>query len=163
MASPAGPFRSAWAKIERAEEHRHGLDSHIRATFDVEANRPRLGVKFDAQTGEHVLYVNRMPDFSAFFERVSLILGDALHNLRSALDHVAFNLVLGTLTRAQVRKVQFPICDTEERFREEIRKRLPGLRADHCAIMERYQPYHGPHDPKAVTLGTLQDLSNTDK
>jgi len=168
-------FNGCWAKVERAKEHRDSLDAYIRETFAVEGNRPRVGMKFDRETEEHILYVNYMPDLEAFFTRVSVILGDTVHNLRSGLEHLAFQLALWN-TDGNVRnerQVQFPIEDTEEAFNARCALGRGGWLAevhpDHQAIIERSQPYHGI-DQETMMMGLdfhalamLRDLSNMDK
>lgn len=167
-------FNSCWAKIERAKEHRDTLDTHIREKFAIEENRPRLGIKFDGDTSEHVLYVNYMPDLGRFFENVGVILGDALHNLRSALDHLAFQLALRN-TNGNVRnerRVQFPIEDSLEGFERRCEDTRRGwlfeVNPDDRAIIERYQGRHRVHEEVSVglyfhPLVMLRDLSDSDK
>jgi hypothetical protein len=165
-----GSLRSAWAKVCRAEEHRQALESYIDETFAVEANLPRLGAKFDEETGEHVLYVNRMPDLTDFLSRARLILGDAVNNLRSALDHTAFQLALLN-THGHVRNeraVKFPITSSAERFAKESTKALAEVHPNHVAIIERCQPYQGVNGHVALEssfhpLAVLHSLSNMDK
>src|SRR6266478_2626561 len=111
--SSRGSVDGCWSKIARAKEHRDLLESHSKQTFSVEANRPRFGAKFEADTSEYVFYVNYMPDLTAAFDRASLILGDAVANLRSALDYLVFQLAIWN-TNGNVRderNVQFPITD----------------------------------------------------
>lgn len=163
-------FNGCWAKLRRAAEHRNLLDQYARETFAIEANRARVGLRFDRSTSEYVLYVSHMPDLGPFFERVSVILGDAIHDLRSALDHLVFELARWN-TNDQVRnprEIQFPIVDTPGDFQKAERNLLAEIRPEHRAIIERYQPYHRIHEQVAVgpyfhPLAMLRDLSNVDK
>lgn len=115
----APSLESTWAKVERAKEHRDALQDYITETFAVESNRPRLGAKFDPDSGENIVFVNYIPDLTLFFERASLILGDAAHCLKSALDHLVYQLGL----REQgpdfnERKTMFFIADAPDRVAE---------------------------------------------
>lgn len=165
------------AKIERANEHRDSLDAYITEMFSIEANCPTIGVKFKPETGEHVVYVSRMPEtMSTIVIRIGVLLGDVAHNLRSALDHLAFQLALrnndGHLTAAQERRVQFPIEDEPAAFE----RRCAGPRAagwiadvhpDDQAILKRFQVFNRIdgylREPYIHPLGALRDLSNHDK
>jgi len=176
----APDFSGCWAKIERAKEHRDSLDQYVRDWGAVENNCPRLGIKFKAETGEHIVYVQSMPDYTRFLQRSSLIVGDAIHNLRGALDHLAFQLALKNTAativneRERMRRIQFPIEDAPERFKRRCQGRNRGgwiadLHADHQAIIERYQVYHRLDDEGLEwaryfhPLETLRDLSDADK
>jgi hypothetical protein len=160
-------LRGCWLKIERAKEHGDALHEEISKTLAIEHNRPRLGIKFDAKSGEHVLFVNQMPDLGAFIDRCSLILGDIVHNFTSALDRLAYRLALHAGASAKVlRQVQFSICDSAKAFAEN--GRLNGIDSSHIAIIERFQPYSGLNRNNSFgipfhPLTTLRDLTNTDK
>lgn len=161
-------FISCRAKLERAKEHRDALDDYITTTFEVEANRP----KFKLETGEHVGYVSAMPDLDPFLVRCAVIVGDAIHNLRSGLDHLVFQLALANTggMLPDERRVQFPIEDDAARFERRCDTRNPhdrgawiaDLRKKDQAVLERFQPYNeveGQQHPFAA----LRELSATDK
>lgn len=163
-------LRSCWAKIDRAKEHRDLLDRHLRDTFSVETNRPRLGIKFDARTGRHVLYISYLPDLDHVLRRASLCLGDIMHNFRSALDHLTYQLALwnkeGHVSR--LKRVQFPILDEPDHFNSARGDALREVHPDHQAIIERFQPYHRLPEalgigPSFNSLAVLRDLDNADK
>jgi len=179
-------YSGCWAKIERAKEHRDALDAYITEQAAIESNRPRLGVKFDAQSGNHIAYVNYMPDITTIMERTSVILGDIAHNLRSGLDHLVFQLALAN-TQGRLpnyRRVQFPIEDKPTRFNTRCTDKgnqgwIADLSPVDQAIIEEFQPYkrgHGLFHQKWIAtapisigtvfshdLATLRDLSDTDK
>ena len=163
-------LESCWAKMDRAKEHRDILDRYIRDTFSVETNCPRIGIKFDADTGQHVLYVGYVPDFGPFLRRVSLCLGDTLHNFRSALDHLTYQLALwntgGHVSRPK--RVQFPIVNDPCHFKSARGDALREVHPDHQAIIERFQPYNPIAEglsigPEFHSFAVLRDLDNADK
>jgi len=73
------------AKLERAEKHIADIDTAIRLFF--ESNPYVIVARQDQRTGDYISYVESVRDVPA---DVSLIAGDALHNTRSALDHLAW-------------------------------------------------------------------------
>ena len=164
------PLDACLLKVERAKEHRDALENYERETFAVEGNRPRLGIKFEPDTEDCVLFINYMPDLDGFLDRCSLILGDTVHNLRSALDRLAYQLAL-LHTGGDIQdpsRIQFPICDSVEAFRDAKNRWLREIAPDHVAIMERFQGYHRVNERHVIgpyfhPLSKLRDLASVDK
>lgn len=90
-----------------------------------------------------------------------LLLGDVLHNFRSALDCVVAEMARAV--KADDSRTQFPICDDPADFDARYRNsRLRGLRQDQIAFLEGYQPY--AQDLRFIhPLSYLRDMSNVDK
>ena len=162
-------FGGAWAKIKRASEYRDALKSEISAVFAELNNLPRVGTRYEEETGDHVVYVSHMPNLSALIERVSLMFGDSIHNLRSALDHLVYAMAFvhrnGEIE--QPRRLAFPITDSEDKWRGEVH-RLIEISAEDRAIIEWYQPYNavaraGRPAGSPTLLGYLRDLDDWDK
>jgi len=94
------------AKIERAKQHVLNVDGAARAFLD--SNPCEGGTKRDPDTRRVLHYLVRVKPAPV---PLRLIVGDALHNLRSALDHLAWQLVEaggGTPTRYTA----YPIMET---------------------------------------------------
>lgn len=94
-------------------------------------------------------------------DSLALILGDVVHNLRSALDHVAFALV----KRARVEphsQLVFPIRSSRKKVIEQIDSgQLRLLGTDMCQlIIDDIEPYEGGN---GADLYTLHKLDNLDK
>lgn len=93
------------------------------------------------------------------------MLGDCIHNLRSALDHLICQLTLldgGTM--ADCEQTQFPIASKcEGQFESMANHRIPGLSKKHRAMVKRLQPYHRGDGAWKHPLAILADLSNADK
>jgi hypothetical protein len=156
--------------MDRAKEHRDILDRYIRDTFSLETHRPRIGIRVDADTGEHALYVTYLPDLGPFLRRVGLYLGDIMHNFRSALDHLTYQLALwntgGHVSRPK--RVQFPIVNNPCHFKSARGDALREVHPDHQAIIERFQPYNPIAEglsigPDFHSFAILRDLDNADK
>ena len=85
----------------------------------------------------------------------AVIVGDIAHNLRSALDHIAWQLALLT-TQEPYEKTAFPIfVDTSERTRREFNRLTQSLPPETLRIIEAVQPYHrgdaAKYDPSNPT------------
>jgi hypothetical protein len=170
-------FDSVWAKIERAKEHADNLERHITETFEARENCPRIGARFDPKSGRNVVFISEMPDLDNFFQRTSLMLGDAIHNLRSALDHLIYQLSLreqGSALREE--KTMFVIADVPTRaegrhnWEDQSHRWLSQIRPCERTILERYQGYHRldnlfprPPGPDFHPLVMLRDLDDMDK
>ncbi|MBV9452672.1 MAG: hypothetical protein JOZ19_00910 [Rubrobacter sp.] len=71
-------------KVDRAKVRLSTLDKEVRSFLDSGAHE--IQPKFDGQTGEVVIYVE--PHEKPPILEWSAIIGDIVHNLRSALDHL---------------------------------------------------------------------------
>ncbi len=89
---------SLWARIERAREHLESFNAGLRAWFDQ--NQPSLDQRFiNEYTEAFTVGSVASPPL-----RLSVIAGDFLHSIRSALDNLAF----ATLDRSQWATVRCP-------------------------------------------------------
>lgn len=89
---------------------------------------------------------------------VCFIVSDALHYLRSTLDHLVYHASWFDQGSPQD-GTQFPICDSEERWnRSSARRQLGGMSAEHASWIWVVQPYNGEQWSK-----DLHTLSNADK
>ena len=107
---------------------------------------------------------------------LAVLLGDAIHNLRSALDHLLWQLVVLDSGKDGTTETQFPIESSGSRYwsigkdgLDSLRdRRLRGLSKEHKAMIDTCQPYRirgqaGVPTTAIDPLATLQDLSNHDK
>ena len=168
-ASPTIIQRTPATIVRRAKEHRDAIDNDLRATFDVLDNLPRVGTKYEPESGDHVLYVTHVPHVGDLLERTSLRFGDAVHNLRSALDHCVFDLALrytnGNVQRP--RQIEFPITDSSDLWNQRL-YRLSEVDPTDVAVLKWYQPYEalaraGQPVGSRTQLGMLRDLDDWDK
>jgi hypothetical protein len=93
--------------------------------------------------------------------------GDAVNNMRSALDHALAEVARSVqgMTDEQVQKsrLQFPICDTADVFNKAVKALRKLLSQEVIDTLEQLQPYHGEPDRYEHDLAMLRDLSNLDK
>ncbi len=78
-------------KLERADEHLDALHRELRVFADSHADRPTLDYAFDGTW--HIVVAGPLSDEPPP-PHISLICGDAVHNMRCALDHMIWQLVL---------------------------------------------------------------------
>jgi hypothetical protein len=163
------PLDEAYAKVARAGQFLEQLhafnfawvDAH---PYDIETRVvPDLGNHFGVAVARGVEEPIPM--------EIGLIAGDLAHNLRSALnylawqlasppfgdgpgDHTAFPLIFD-FPRGKVRKRTPP-----ERFEDEAPRLLRGIREPYRTMIERCQPYHGG---VFRNLALLSIINDTDK
>ncbi|MCH8993731.1 MAG: hypothetical protein IH959_02040 [Chloroflexi bacterium] len=94
-------------------------------------------------------------------DRLSLLIGDFVYNLRSSLDHLVWALLTHPPDRPE--QVQFPIFDDEQRFRERAPRMIGALGKEVQDVIEWMQPYHRRSDHDFSLLLLLQRMSNIDK
>ncbi len=97
--------------------------------------------------------------------RWGVMLGECVHNLRSALDHLVCQLTLlngGTIEDCA--QTQYPIASKgEAQFEAMANRRIPGLSKRHRAMVKMTQPYKAGGRAAFHPLGVLAELSNADK
>jgi hypothetical protein len=94
---------------------------------------------------------------------IPLIIGDALQNLRSALDYLVWELVLAA-SNNPTDKHMFPICDSLEAFEDQIRRhRLDGIAPGAISEIQGLQPYHYGQDKEKAPIRVLDTFTNINK
>jgi hypothetical protein len=155
----------SWAKVDRAHRHVDDLRRAIVAASDGRGPPRVLATRreFDAEGG-HVLFIaERMTEVG---EDWGLLVGDAVHNLRCALDHLWWQLAIEHLgrrpTETEAREIQFPILTHlgPERFRRH--RYLKHVSPAAGAKAEQFQRYDAGED-QVLLLSVLAELSNHDK
>jgi hypothetical protein len=150
-------FIGSRLKIKRAYKHISDINSLLRSFEDSDFYD--LSVKTDAESGEN--FLRAVINEGLPVDEYALIIGDALHNLRSALDLVYYETVLlcgGTPSKW----TRFPIRDTREelvsRLDSALKNKQISIRV-HALISEVIKPYQTGN----MTLWTLDDWNITDK
>ena len=107
----------ALLKVDRAAERVVELNTLLNET------RPfRYFVKTDLDTRKRSTFAK---ENHAAIDRAALIIGDAAHNLRSALDY-AYGEIVAPFTNSprEQRAIQFPFSQTKDRLEEAVKNRL---------------------------------------
>jgi hypothetical protein len=108
---------SALLKIKRAEKHHSELSALFKKkkpfSYFLETN---------CKTGQRATFAKRNV---AVVNDAAIIIGDIVHNLRSAIDHTYWNCTSNfAKSEGEKKNIQFPITSTEEAMQKSI---LPGL------------------------------------
>jgi hypothetical protein len=155
-------------KLARAEEHFATFNADLdRYIADDETFTVRAEASADGK--EHAFLWTLHKDPPAEW---SPLIGDVLHNLRCALDHIVWQLADPDV---RGKNTMFPIfTDPGEFFRTDKKgrpgrgsglRKLEGLLPDPLAIIEAAQPYNwtdGPDHP-GEALRVLNEIENIDK
>lgn len=91
----------------------------------------------------------------------SLLVSEAIHHLRTALDHIAWQI--STPAEGREKDVCLPICKSEDDFQRRHPKCLPGATPEALDLIRRFQPFSTNTHPRAHLLLTLAALNNWDK
>jgi hypothetical protein len=139
-------FESAWLKWGRAVVHAQTLKADVVATLSDADRQPTFTVEAEYQPKRHGFSVV-VTDIDPMPPTWGLLIGDIAHNLRSALDQIAWAIVSrgktppDTLPKGAERAIYFPISDSGPGFKGELPIKLPGASQADIARVRRYQPY----------------------
>ncbi len=147
------PLLGVRAKIEWAKHHIHELE--IQSLAFHENNRNTTVVEDDSETGDEV---HRIRFRTPIPDAIPLITGDCVHNLRSALDHLACRLVEAN-HRVPTRYTAWPIFRTAADYASGSQRKVEDIAGTVVPLIEATQPYHSGYDG----LGSLSQLDNLDK
>lgn len=149
------------AKILRAEEHARLLDQELIAWMKEPPYALTRKVSSDLKRHSIAVSILKPPPL----QRWSLLLGDAIHNLRSALDHLVYAISVHELKAdppPNERRCAFPIVDAAKDFGSQ-RKYIRDLSLPVQAAVESVQPYNRKHALMPPLLAVLRDFDDADK
>jgi hypothetical protein len=157
-------------KVNRAEKHFVELGTEVTSytgSHPYRAVRSRQR-KRDRNIWRYHLVMTEQPD-----PNLAVIIGDVIHNLRSALDHLA----VATVPSARKSHARFPIelqdiwakdeagkyliADDERRRR--FLSDIKGMSDDAKALIFQAQPYGAGDQAHRAGLGVIGRLENADK
>ncbi len=151
-------------KIDWAEKHLDALDAEI-DRWNSGPRKPRRlqrirdGVpptEFRAQ----IRFDPPIPD------NIPMIIGDAVHNLRSALDHLACALAelkIPTDSQTGHSGIEFPIYVSEDKFNKRGAAKIKKLPTAVQHQIRSLQPYHAGDNARMQFLWALHQLDIIDK
>jgi hypothetical protein len=159
VTTPTAPdFTDLHAKLDRAEEHINTLSDEI-DSFVAADSYARFEARFNPIDESYSVIFHENQSLPV--QRWGVLVGDACHNMRCALNYLLCALV----PSGQVhRRHQFPIFDAEHSWRSELGRSgemmLDYIDPAHIAVIESVQPYQ----PKGLErLSRLERFSNADK
>lgn len=150
MSDPIENFRDAKLKIQWAKGHVYKLVDQYCAVLDADGTR--LSVERDGQTGKQAL---NLSDPAELPPMIALIIGDAIHNLRTAFDYIAVAATGINWMALPVGKTRDDIIAKSKHYRT-IKEASPKL-ADF--IINEIQPYYRGK----FMLWELSELDRIDK
>ena len=145
-------FHGSRLKIERANKHIGDLKTLMDGLVNTDSNR--LSIKEDAETGKQFLKIDFIKPLPS---ETVLIIGDAIHNLHSALD-----LMMYAVVPNPDKHTKFPFRDDRQELVNAINggKIKAAWPTEICdLIIDTIKPYPGGND----TLCGLHDLDIVDK
>lgn len=162
--------------MHRAKLHIEAVAQPIQRWLQSDAYT--LAEHFEPKTGDHVLEAKITKPLGQDWP---LIIGDAVHNLRSALDHIAYQLALDSyqaqhpgeaIPLGHQRRIMFPVVATsndpklsvDDFYAQVIKGQLRYVPPEAAAAIEALQPYkRSPSDPAGDPLWIVNELDAIDK
>lgn len=141
------------AKLTRGNEHIQLLESELKPLTDTKAYA--VTHEFDNNAGNHIWWLASAPPNIPL--RASTIIGDALFNFRSALDHLVWQLVEAN-GKKPGRFNQFPIYRNPSEFKAKGKSQIKGVSKQAATIIQRLQKH-----PGRDSLMRLVRLNDIDK
>lgn len=149
----------AWAKLRRAEDYANGLDRDISA---YENDPDTVAYKIDHESAQQLIRarIAHPPPLVDWGLRI----GDCVHNARTALDYVAWQLAeTHSPTRPMPDKnTMFLITDTAPAVSARVPSRLKWIEPSARAAIQAANP-HATTNPHGKFIGLLDALDIADK
>lgn len=151
----------AWAKVGRARELRYGLEGRIAAWSGASALRPEAVIGEDRLSFEVRLRMQQAPPLSEW----TLMLGDALHNLRAALDVLVWSFAEpGAMNVNERKSIGWPLITNPDKWTEAAASKLRSVPSHVVQQIKLVQPFNREvADRERDGLLLLHELDIMDK
>jgi|ERR1019366_3453912 hypothetical protein len=116
-----------------------------------------FGVKRNPKTRELIYYVDHSTPIPPKFP---VIAGDVVHDLRSALEHLAGQLVDSHDPTKLGKHTGFPIFEDAPKYKTYSPRKVQGMRPEAIKAIDTVEPYKGG---KGESLWVLHELNRIDK
>lgn len=146
-------------KLLRAQEHVASLHADISAFF--QGDPYRLVVESNADFTEHLAYPRLIA--ASPFNQWALRVGEAVHNMRSAIDHAVYELGVresGQEPPPGAKVLMMPVSDGSKPYSD---WRVKTLSEEARAFIESIQPYNHPNGFHNSGLWVLNEIDIADK
>lgn len=156
------PLDACRAKVQRARFHVAELRQAI--LKDIESAPYRVVGHSNEATSEVIIVAEANPTFTGIPIHVPLIAGEAAHQLRSALDHLVWQLVaVNTGLPPSGNKSGFPIFRAEAGYVKRAAAMIAGVSDEAAHRIRSAQPFLAGANADRVLTWVLQELNNADK
>jgi hypothetical protein len=162
----SAPEGVVW-KVRRAAEHAAAVEAAVYGFLHGTPSPFQITTRDHLETRERSWWLELLEE-PPTVEWAGLA-GEVLHNLRSALDHLAWALCVTHLPgETPPERTEFPIFHGPDAFDNPERGgglwKIRGMSAEMKAAIRREQPFSiSPSAPKNQSLWLLQEMSNIDK
>jgi hypothetical protein len=163
-------LESSRFKLERARHHFTEAEGLEKAFLDGSGEnglRPfYLKTEYEPQ---HGYYSVRFDLVRTAPVGLSLAVGDCAHNLRAALDHLAWEIVPAAFrnnpaNEKKVRDISFPITGNPNNWSSLVGLKVPGISNQQKNVLQSHQPFNAPAGVGSwQPLSALTLIDNTDK
>lgn len=153
---------SVEAKIGRAEQHLKAIHNEVAIRLQPHLYSVTSQLNADATCLSWIFHAS---DKGTDFEALSVLVGDYIHNLRCALDHLVYAIAIYESRQdppPEANKLAFPLACNAAQFHD-AKRRIKSLSDPVRAIIEAVQPYNRPHPELPPLLGLLGELDDIDK
>ena len=152
---PTDLFVGCRAKIDRAKFHLKQLTLEIRA---AEGDMYGFRVDVDAHTGERVIKAS-LPQ--QLFTHYSIAGGEVVHQARSALEHLIWDLILANGATPKDWVSGFPIFIDKNEYQKKSRRMVNGVNTAAITIIDGLQPVNPNYRTDILYL--LGEMWNREK
>ena len=143
-----------YAKVSRASDALSSLESDVVEHCEIERRQQVREIRQGAPLAKGSDEPPVLHDFSART-------GEIAYNLRSALDHLVWQLVLVN-NETPGRRNEFPIFQKEDEYQAVAKRKLRGLADRDQELIEGFQPYR-ENGRVGTHLWMLHSICNIDK
>jgi len=142
---------ASFAKVKRSYAQTQDVNSLISATYGNGGYTVGSHLNADGTQEAWVFQFEAVP------EDLPIMIGEVLHNLRTALDHLA--VALAVQHSGSSSGVYFPFGKSKDIFENEVRRKTKKLPRDAVNLIRSLKPYKGGND----LLWSIHDLNREDK
>lgn len=152
MRNPVGT--SAKAKLDRAKFHLKDLGNRINSG---ELHAGQIGYRIDYKRQELIVFTH--PDEASL--GWSILAGEVIHQARSALEHIVWELIENNGGVPKVGVTGFPVFWDKTKYKRKFRSMVDGINAEAFAIIDGLQPLRPDYTSDSLYL--LHEMWNRDK
>lgn len=163
------PLDSARERLKRADENIRNLSTELSVFLSAFPVVSFKGINpvFSQQDRDALEQLKQHVINSPIVPRFSVLTGEIVHHLRSAFDHLAWQLSSATFRSQFPTQIEFPVFLTDpasdsDKLRQ-YERRLKGIKsASALARIKKLQPY-ARHDAFGDPLWLIHDMDRIDK